>query len=104
MNLFEMLEGHYKPQDGITREGLARFMKDSTAYTGAIIGSAGINSVHAAVLLAYAGNLDRVISDNEYNQFQAILGKAHAGFNSRLKPDDMTAKITQPIAKYGQML
>ncbi len=104
MNLFEILEGNYKPQDGITREGLARFMKDSTAYTGVIIGLAGVSSVQAAVLLAYAGNLDRVLSDNEYTQFSTILNKAMGGLNSRLKPDEMTAKITQPIAKYGQML
>ncbi len=104
MNLFEMLEGNYKPQDGITREILVGHLKNSTTYTAANIGPAGLNPVQAAVLLAYAGNIDRVLSENEYTQFNTILDKARSGFNSRLKPDDMTAKITQPIAKYGQLL
>ncbi len=99
MNLFEMLEGNYNPQNGITREILVGHLKSSTGYATANIGPAGLNSVQVAVLLAYAGNLDRVLSDNEHTQLSTILSKAQCGFNSRLKPDDMTAKITQPIVR-----
>ncbi len=106
MNLYEMLEGNYSDLTGITREQMANHLKTSVAsgYNRPDIRAEGINTIQAAVLLSYAGNMDHVLSDNEYTQFSTAIKKAMDAWNSRIRPDATTAKIATPIVKHGQLI
>jgi len=106
MNLFEMLEANRADAKELTRELLVLHLKNSTTsgHNKPDIQPAGLNTIQTAILLSYAGNMEHVLSDNEYTQLATAVNKAMNGWNARIRPDDTTLKITTPVVKYGNLL
>lgn len=101
MNLFELVNAHHKPLTGlVTVETMNEYLR--LAAPGNIRTSYGeldITVTQAAVLLAYAGNINHCLPDREYSQFHEIVKTAVRGMRQSIKPEPMTTTLSQHVRK-----
>lgn len=104
MNLFDILEAHHKAETGqnVGVDTMNSYMKQAERKPIAIrYGELDIDHVHTAVLLAYAGNINKCLSDSQYTRLYDILREARAGLVASVKTEPMTKNITKYVLNAG---
>lgn len=101
MNLFELVNAHHKPLTSlVTVELMNEYLRLAApgnirmAYV-----ELDISVTQAAVLLAYAGNINHCLPDREYIQFNEIVKTAVQGLRQGMKPEPMTTTLYQHVRK-----
>lgn len=102
MNLFELVNAHHKTLTSLVEvDTMNEYLRLAApgnirmAYGGEL----DINVTQTAVLLAYAGNINHCLPDREYRQFHESVNMALLGLRQCMKPDPMTATLSQHVRK-----
>lgn len=104
MNLFDIIEAHHKGLDvqTVNAATLNSYMKQAERQPIVMrYGELDIDQVHIAILLAYAGNINKCLSDAQYARFHEILREARTVLMASVKTEPMTKTITKYVLNAG---